>query len=96
MVGGEGKFHKAQWMDGLFPSERAYSWTPVVQIAVLFLRQASQAATCYKPFIEQWILKVNWYYFKSPLGLGRQMDRMTDCYYGGVIFIPGPIVHTAL
>jgi hypothetical protein len=46
-------------MDGLFASEEAYSWTPVVRIAVLFLRQPSRAAKCYKPFTELWILKVN-------------------------------------
>ena len=46
-------------MVGLFPSKEAYSWTPVVRIVVLFLRQASRAAKCYKPFIEQQILKVN-------------------------------------
>lgn len=71
-------------MGALFPSAEAYSWTPVVCIAVLFLRQPSRDAKCYKPFTEQWILKVNLDYFQ--ITLRQWTDRMMAGYYGAVVF----------
>lgn len=81
---GPGTFHKGPVNGWLVSLRRAYSWTPVVGIVVLVLRQASRASKCYKPFIEQQILKVNWNYFKIPLG--QRMDRMTDCYHRSSCF----------
>lgn len=56
---GPGTFHKGPVNGWLVSLQRAYSWTPGVGMVALFLRQASRASECYKPFIEQQILKVN-------------------------------------